>query len=142
MGTRSGSIDPSIIKFMADESGRGLDDITNDLNKNSGLKGISGVNDFRDLMKMIDDGNGLAKLAYDVFMDSIIKYIAEYYFELDGNVDAMVFTAGILENNVRIREDILDKIEFVLVDNYMDIYNNLRRKESGSKKGSKSTKRN
>ena len=110
MGTRSGSIDPSIIKFMADESGRGLDDITNELNKNSGLKGISGVNDFRDLMKMIEDGDKLAKLAYDVFMDSIIKYIAEYYFELDGNVDAVVFTAGILENNIKIREDIINKL--------------------------------
>ena len=110
MGTRSGSIDPSIIKFMVDESGRGLDDITNDLNKNSGLKGISGVNDFRDLIKKIEDGDKLAKLAYDVFMDSIIKYIAEYYFELEGNVDALVFTAGILENNVQIRGDILKNL--------------------------------
>ena len=110
MGTRSGSIDPSIIKFVVDEGNYSLDEVMNDLNKNSGLKGICGKNDFRDMMNMINDGNEQAKLAYEVFMDSIIKHIAEYYFELGGQVDAIVFTAGILENNTKIREDIINKL--------------------------------
>ena len=81
MGTRSGRIDPSIIKFISDESGKSLDEITTDLNKNSGLKGICGKNDFRDVVALINEGNEQAKLAYDIFMDAIIKHIAEYYFE-------------------------------------------------------------
>ena len=110
MGTRSGRIDPSIIKFMSDETGMTLEQITNELNKNSGLKGICGKNDFRDMMALIKEGNEQAKLAYEIFMDSIIKHIAEYYFELNGKVDAIVFTAGILENNTLIRENIINKL--------------------------------
>jgi acetate kinase len=110
MGTRSGSIDPSIIKFISNEAGLSVDEIDNALNKNSGLKGICGKNDFRDVLKLIESGDKLGKLAYLVFMDSIIKHIAEYYFELEGKVDAMIFTAGVLENNVMLRKDIIDNI--------------------------------
>ena len=110
MGTRSGGIDPSIIKFVVDEGNMSLDDVLNDLNKNSGLKGICGKNDFRDVMDLINEGNEQAKLAYDIFMDAIIKHIAEYYFKLNGKVDAIVFTAGILENNTLIRENIINKL--------------------------------
>ena len=110
MGTRSGSIDPSIIKYMIDEGKYSIDEVMNELNKNSGLKGICGKNDFRDMMNLINDGDKQAALAYDIFMDSIIKYMAEYYFELDGKVDAVVFTAGILENNIKIREDIINHV--------------------------------
>ena len=110
MGTRSGSIDPSIIKFMADEAKMNIDEITNALNKESGLKGICGRNDFRDMMKLIGEGDERATLAYQIFIDSIVKYIAEYYFHLEGKVDALVFTAGILENNVKIRDDIIAKL--------------------------------
>ena len=82
MGTRSGSIDPSIIKFVSEETGKNVDEITNDLNKNSGLIGICGKNDFRDVfaLKNNNDENGI--LAYNMFMNSIIKYIADYYFKL------------------------------------------------------------
>ena len=110
MGTRSGSIDPSIIKFIVDETGMSLDDALNQLNKNSGLKGICGKNDFRDVVSMIQAGDSQAQLAYDVFMDSIIKHIAEYYFELDGKIDAIVFTAGVLENNAGLRSKIVNKL--------------------------------
>ena len=110
MGTRCGRIDPSIIKFMADETNMSLDEIMNELNKNSGLKGICGKNDFRDMMDLIKEGNEEAKLAYEIFMDSIIKHVAEYYFELNANVDAIVFTAGILENNTVIRENLINKL--------------------------------
>jgi len=119
MGTRSGRIDASIIKFMHDETGMDIDEITNELNKNSGLKGICGKNDFRDMMALIQTGDEQAKLAYDIFMDSIIKHIAEYYFELDGRVDAIIFTAGVLENNTVIREELINKLS-----NSMGIYVN------------------
>ena len=110
MGTRSGRIDPSIIKFIADETHLTLNEIMNELNKNSGLKGICGKNDFRDMMALIKEGNDKAKLAYEIFIDSIIKHIAEYYFELNGRVDAIIFTAGILENNTVIREELINRL--------------------------------
>lgn len=110
MGTRSGSIDPSIIKFVMEESGKDIDEITNDLNKSSGLLGVCGKNDFRDVLSMKLDGNENGILAYNMFKDSIVKHIAEYYFELNGNVDAIVFTAGVLENNVMLRGDIVNML--------------------------------
>ena len=110
MGTRSGRIDPSIIKFIADETKMTLDEIMNELNKNSGLKGICGKNDFRDMMALVSEGNKQAELAYEIFMDSIIKHIAEYYFELNAKVDAIIFTAGVLENNTVIRENLINRL--------------------------------
>ena len=110
MGTRSGGIDPSIIKFMMDETDKSVDEITDELNKNSGLLGICGKNDFRDMLQLKLDGDSNGILAYNMFRDSIVKYIAEYYFKLNGEVDAIVFSAGVLENNVMIREDIVNNI--------------------------------
>ena len=110
MGTRSGNIDPSIIKFMVDETDMNVNDITNDLNKNSGLLGICGKNDFRDVIALKNNGNDNGILAYEMFRNSIVKYISEYYFDLNGEVDAIVFTAGVLENNPIIREDIINKL--------------------------------
>jgi len=110
MGTRSGEIDPSIIKFMMDETGMNVSEVTDLLNKKSGLIGICGKNDFRDVVELMNNGDELAGLAYTMFMDAIIKHIAEYYFELEGKLDAIVFTAGVLENNVKVREDILNKL--------------------------------
>ena len=110
MGTRSGSVDPSIIKFMMDETGMSINEVSDMLNKRSGLIGLCGKNDFRDMlsMKLSGDSNGM--LAYDIFRNSIIKYIAEYYFDLEAKVDAIVFTAGVLENNVLLREDIIQRL--------------------------------
>jgi len=110
MGTRSGEIDPSIIKFMVDESKMDVSMITDELNKKSGLLGICGKNDFRDVLELKNNGDELAELAYNMFKDSIIKHIAEYYFELNGVVDAVIFTAGILENNMILREDIINEV--------------------------------
>ena len=117
MGTRSGSIDASLISYMINETNKSLTEIMTELNKNSGLKGICGKNDFRDLMTLVDKNDKQAILAYNIFINSIIRYISDYYFMLDANVDALVFTAGILENNVKIRHDIIDKIS-----NSMNIY--------------------
>ena len=114
MGTRSGNIDASLIKFMMDETGMSVSEVENELNKNSGLKGICGKNDFRDMLALKNSGDELGILAYNMFRDSIIKYIGEYYFLLEGNIDAIVFTAGVLENNPLLREDIVNKISNIL----------------------------
>ncbi len=108
MGTRSGSIDPSIIKYMIDEAGMTYDKIDEALNKKSGLLGISGFNDNRDVEKAISEGDENARLALDMYVDRIDRYIAEYYLELGGNVDAIVFTAGVLENGAETRESIIE----------------------------------
>lgn len=111
MGTRSGSIDPSIIKYMIDESGMSYDEIDTALNKASGLKGISGYNDNRDVEKAISEGDENAKLALDMYVDRIVRYIAEYYLELGGKVDAIAFTAGVLENGAETRASIIKGLE-------------------------------
>lgn len=108
MGTRSGSIDPSIIKYMIDEAGMTYDAVDNALNKESGLKGVCGFNDNRDVEKAIADGDKNARLALDMYVDRIDRYIAEYYLELGGEVDAIVFTAGVLENGAETRESIIE----------------------------------
>ncbi len=108
MGTRSGSIDPSIIKYMIDEAGMTYTEIDDALNKKSGLLGICGANDNRDVEKAIENGDENARLALDMYVDRIIRYIAEYYLELKGEVDAIVFTAGVLENGAETRESIIN----------------------------------
>ena len=110
MGTRSGSIDPSIIEYVVKSTGKTVEEVTQDLNKKSGLLAICGKNDLRDIEDLIASGDKKAKLAIDMFANSIIKYIADYYFELEGNVDAIVFTAGVGENDIALRKQIVDKI--------------------------------
>ena len=111
MGTRCGSIDPSIIEYVCKESGKSVSEVTNDLNKKSGLLGICGFNDNRDVEKAIAEGNERAILALDMYVDIINRYIAEYYIELDGKVDAIVMTAGVLENGAETRKAILTKLK-------------------------------
>ncbi|MBR2709502.1 acetate kinase [Candidatus Saccharibacteria bacterium] len=108
MGTRSGSIDPSIIKYVIDESGMSYSEVDEALNKKSGLLGICGHNDNRDVEQAIADGDEDARLALDMYVDRIDRYIAEYYLELGGHVDAIVFTAGVLENGAETRESIIE----------------------------------
>ena len=111
MGTRCGSIDPSIIEYICKETGKDVTEITNDLNKKSGLIGICGYNDNRDVEKAIAEGDPKARLALDMYIDIINRYIAEYYIELDGKVDAIVMTAGVLENGSETRAAILNKLK-------------------------------
>ena len=110
MGTRSGAIDPSILEYVSKESGRSLEELTNDLNKKSGLLGISGYSDSRDVEAARDAGDKNATLALDMYNDRIAKYIAEYYIKLDGKVDALVFTAGVGENGIEARKEILRRL--------------------------------
>ena len=119
MGTRSGSIDPSIIDYICKERNLSIEDVINILNNESGLRGISGENDYRDLKKLVNSGDKKAEIALKMFKNSIIKYIANYYLELNGNVDAIVFTAGIGENAIELRADIVNSIS-----NAMNIYLN------------------
>ncbi len=110
MGTRSGSIDPSILEYVCKESGESITDITNALNKKSGLLGISGFSDSRDVEDAAKRGDERAILALTMYNDRVAKYIADYYIELEGNVDAIVFTAGVGENGILAREEILNRL--------------------------------
>ena len=123
MGTRSGSIDPSIIKYMIDESGMSYDEVDNALNKKSGLLGICGSNDNRDVEKAIEGGNENARLALDMYVDRIVRYIAEYYLELGGKVDAIVFTAGVLENGAETRASIINALSPLGINLNADVNN-------------------
>ena len=110
MGTRSGSIDPSIIEYVCKESDSDVSDVTNALNKKSGLLGVSGFSDSRDVENAAAEGDERAILALNMYNDRVARYIAEYFIELDGKVDAIVFTAGVGENGIEAREDIINRV--------------------------------
>jgi acetate kinase len=112
MGTRSGSIDPSIIKHMKDALNCSADAVMDALNKKSGLLGISGLsNDMRTLQEAADGGHERAALAIDKFCYSVAKAAAGMIVSL-GRVDALVFTGGIGENAVQVRAQIVDLLGF------------------------------
>ncbi|WP_067681178.1 acetate kinase [Nocardia miyunensis] len=106
MGTRSGDIDPGIIAHLMRTADFDIDAIDQLLNRNSGLKGLSGVNDFRELQRLIDTGDHAASLAYEVYIHRLRRYIGAYLVEL-GEVDAITFTAGVGENSPQVRADAL-----------------------------------
>jgi acetate kinase len=110
MGTRSGDIDPSILEYVCKESGMNISEVTNELNKNSGLLGISGHSDSRDVEQEAAYGDEWAQLALKMYNDRVSSFIARYYIELDGDVDAIVFTAGVGENGSEAREAIIKKL--------------------------------
>ena len=110
MGTRCGDIDTSIIEYVKDNSDKTEHQIMEELNKNSGFLGITGKNDYRDVQALADEGNEKAILAIKMFRNSIIKYIAQYYVELNGKIDALVFTAGIGENASIVRKIVVEKL--------------------------------
>jgi len=109
MGTRSGDLDPAILFYLADK-GYGVKELNDLCNKRSGLLGISGLsNDVRNLEELVKKGNARAKLAIDVFCYRIKKYIGAYAVVMD-NVDAIVFTGGIGEHAVMLRERICNTV--------------------------------
>ena len=110
MGTRCGTIDSSILEYICKERNITIDEATEILNKSSGLLGIAGKNDFRDLETQANSGDENVLLAVNMLKNSIIKFIAQYYFELNGEIDALVFTAGIGENAISLREEIVNFI--------------------------------
>ncbi|WP_348736130.1 acetate kinase [Spiroplasma endosymbiont of Ammophila pubescens] len=110
MGTRSGDIDPSIHQFIANQTGATLDEITNTLNKESGLLGISGVSsDLRDVFKS-STNNQRSKLALLMSTKRIAKYIVSYANDLKTKLDAIVFTAGIGENSDEMRQLVVNEV--------------------------------
>lgn len=114
MGTRCGDIDPAIILFLMDKERLNTKEVDNLLNKKSGLLGVSGIsNDMRDLRKAAKKGNRRARLAIDLFIYRIIKYIGAYTAVMNG-VDAIVFTAGIGENEVRIRSEVIKGVREII----------------------------
>jgi acetate kinase len=102
MGTRSGDIDPAILTYLNRETGIDLEDLDYQLNQESGLKGICGVNDMREAQRLAAAGDERARLAIDMYCYRIRKYIGAYYAVL-GHLDTLVFTAGIGENSPPIR---------------------------------------
>lgn len=112
MGTRSGDIDYSLIPYVMKEGNMSLTEVDNALNKKSGLLGISNISsDHRDIEEAISSGNNDAVLANKMYVNRIVNYIANYYVELDGNVDAIVFTAGLGENAIGFRKEVMEKLE-------------------------------
>ncbi|MBE5818943.1 MAG: acetate kinase, partial [Clostridiales bacterium] len=113
MGTRTGSIDPAIVPLLMEKRGMTTKEVDNYLNKKSGMLGVSGVSsDFRDLTAAINEGNERAKLAVKMLSYSIKKYIGSYAAAMNG-VDAIVFTAGVGENIMYMREWAVDGLDYM-----------------------------
>jgi acetate kinase len=110
MGTRAGYFDPAVIPYLISKTGFSLEDIINKLNNESGLTAISGIG--RDMRSIIDasrEGNTRAKLAFDMFVHTLRKYIGAYFFSL-GGADAIIFTGGIGENSPEVREAVFENL--------------------------------
>lgn len=107
MGSRSGDIDATFIPYLMNKTGMTLDQVINELNKNSGYLGVSGVSsDGRDIEEGVNAGNERCILAQKLYIKRIVEYIAKYYVELEG-ADAIVFTAGVGENSIETRKQIV-----------------------------------
>ncbi|WP_285028965.1 acetate kinase [Mycolicibacterium sp. lyk4-40-TYG-92] len=106
MGTRSGDVDPGIIMYLSRTAGMSVEDIDVLLNRHSGVSGLGGATDFRELHKRMDAGDSAAQLAYDVYIHRLRKYIGGY-LALLGGADVITFTAGVGENDAAVRRDAL-----------------------------------
>ena len=116
MGTRCGDIDPALVTYIMEKKGYSIDEVNSYLNKKCGFLGISGVSsDCRDLEAAIKEGNHRAKLAIDILIYQIKKYIGSYAAAM-GGLDAVVFTAGIGENTGKIRGGALEGLEFLGIE--------------------------
>ncbi|MGO2929350.1 MAG: acetate kinase, partial [Leuconostoc falkenbergense] len=128
MATRSGDVDPSLIYYIQEREGLSNEEMLKVLNTKSGLLGVSTISsDMRDL-EDVQETNIHAKLALDMFYDRVIRYAGQYFAEL-GRVDAIIFTAGIGENDPVTRAKVLNALKFagVVLD---ETANNVRGKES------------
>ena len=111
MGTRCGSIDPAIVPFIMEKKGLTPEEMDTLMNKKSGLLGLCGFTDMRDVHKEIENGNKKAELALNMLVRSIKKTLGAYFFLLGGKVDALVFTAGIGENDDIVRAKVCEGLE-------------------------------
>ncbi|MDH2387296.1 acetate kinase [Streptomyces sp. HNM0663] len=110
MGTRSGDLDPAVIFHLHRVAGMSVDEIDALLNKKSGLVGLCGDNDMREIRRRIDEGDERARLAFDIYVHRLKKYLGAYYAVL-GRVDAVAFTAGVGENAAPVREAAIAGLE-------------------------------
>ena len=112
MGSRCGDIDYSMIPYISKKTGKTLEEIDTILNKESGMLGSSGISsDFRDIDEEIAKKNHRAIMAHYLFVNSIVNYVAKYYVELNGRIDAIAFTAGVGENAPHVRRMVIDRLQ-------------------------------
>ena len=123
MGTRSGDVDPSIIPYVMEKEGKNASEVVDDLNKNSGLLGMSEYSsDMRDILAKCDEGDLRAITARNKYVRRIVDYIAQYYVLL-GGADTIVFTAGVGENSIPIRRQICEELACLGVKIDLDLNN-------------------
>ena len=116
MGTRSGSIDPAIVEFLAHKENKTIDEVMNILNKESGVLGLSGIgSDFRDITDAMLAGDERARMTIEAYCYRVAKYIGAYAAAMNG-IDAIVFTAGLGENNAIVRKEICSYFTFLGVE--------------------------
>ena len=117
MGTRSGDIDPAVVQFICNKEGKDVNEVLNILNKKSGILGMSGgvSSDFRDVQKAQGEGNHKADVAIQAFIDRVAKYIGAYVAAMNG-VDAIVFTAGVGENDKPIRGAVCEYLGYLGIE--------------------------
>ena len=124
MGTRSGDIDTTVVFYLVNQLGYDPEQVSSLLNKRSGMLGLTGFSDMRDITKAIKEGDEAAMLAYDMYTYRIKKFIGAYAAALNG-VDAIVFTAGVGENDALVREMVCQEMEYLGIDLDLD-KNNIR----------------
>lgn len=113
MGTRSGTIDPAVVEFLAQKEQKTISEVLDILNKKSGVFGVSGVSsDFRDLEQAIREGNERAAIAMEVFCYRVAQYVGSYTAVMNG-VDAIAFTAGVGENNSTVRKKVCEYLGYL-----------------------------
>lgn len=115
MGTRCGDLDPAILPFISNLKGLTIEEIDTLLNKKSGLYGICGSNDFRDIGVKIEQGDDKARLAFDMFCYRLLKYIGAYFTVLP-RTDAIIFTGGIGENAALVRQKVCEKLSHLGIE--------------------------
>ena len=131
MGSRSGDIDPAVAQFICNKEGKDINEVLNIFNKKSGILGMSGgvSTDFRDVQKAADEGNHLAEVALEAFAYRVAKYIGAYTAAMNG-VDAIAFTAGVGENDARMRAKIMEYMTYLGVEIDEEVNNASRGKEA------------
>jgi acetate kinase len=113
MGTRTGDMDPAVVLYIMDKQKLSPQEMNTLLNNKSGMKGLSGIsNDMREIEQKAAEGNQRAKLALDIFVYRVVKYIGSYVAAM-GGADAIVFTGGIGENATSMRAKILEPLAFL-----------------------------
>lgn len=115
MGTRTGDIDPAVVVHLARNAGMSLDEIDDLLNRRSGMKGLTGHNDMREIHRLVAAGDAAARLALDVYVHRLKKYVGAYTAVM-GGLDALSFTAGVGENDAVVRAETAAGLAFLGIE--------------------------